>query len=369
MRYCGKRDADGTVLSSVSAPWVQARMIAQAGVGPGMRVLEIGSGGYNAALIAEITGTSGHVVSVDIDAEVTARASAALQSAGYGDDRVTVVTADAARCVPGDIPYDAVIVTAGAWDLPPCWLSAVADDAALVVPLRMNGVTRSVELRRFWDRWVSASVQTCGFVNVQGSSARSERAFPVSLPSGRRALVRFEDHAPPEFSVAEGVLAAEPLEAWSGVTVGGMESIADLFLWCSGFVPGFCRVTNDDSDGGEARDTGLRGKGLGRYACACARENSLAWLDTRKITGDVTWELGVRGAGPCAAALAKAMLAEIREWDGHGRHLPDDAITYWPAGTYREPVPGKTAVYRKALGTATVTWPAISDERSNSTLS
>jgi len=31
-----------------------------------MTVLEIGSGGYNAALLAEITGTAGNVVSVDI---------------------------------------------------------------------------------------------------------------------------------------------------------------------------------------------------------------------------------------------------------------------------------------------------------------
>lgn len=62
----GRRDATGTVLSSVSAPWMQARMIAQAGIQPGMSVLEIGSGGYNAALLAEITGTAGRVVSVDI---------------------------------------------------------------------------------------------------------------------------------------------------------------------------------------------------------------------------------------------------------------------------------------------------------------
>jgi protein-L-isoaspartate(D-aspartate) O-methyltransferase len=36
-------------VSSVSAPWLQAMMIGQAGVVAGMRVMEIGSGGYNAA--------------------------------------------------------------------------------------------------------------------------------------------------------------------------------------------------------------------------------------------------------------------------------------------------------------------------------
>lgn len=60
-----KRDASDAHLSSVSAPWLQARMIDQAGIGPGMRVLELGSGGYNAALLAEVTGEGGSVVSMD----------------------------------------------------------------------------------------------------------------------------------------------------------------------------------------------------------------------------------------------------------------------------------------------------------------
>ena len=50
-----------------------------------MRVMEIGSGGYNAALLAEITGE--HVVTVDIDPDITARASAALEAAGYARPR------------------------------------------------------------------------------------------------------------------------------------------------------------------------------------------------------------------------------------------------------------------------------------------
>jgi protein-L-isoaspartate(D-aspartate) O-methyltransferase len=40
-----KTDKDGVIISSISAPFIQARMIEQAGLGPGMSVLEIGSGG------------------------------------------------------------------------------------------------------------------------------------------------------------------------------------------------------------------------------------------------------------------------------------------------------------------------------------
>ncbi|WP_420804487.1 hypothetical protein [Actinomadura atramentaria] len=46
-----KRDEEGNALSSVSDMHVQAFMLEEAGIELGMNVLEIGSGGYNAALI------------------------------------------------------------------------------------------------------------------------------------------------------------------------------------------------------------------------------------------------------------------------------------------------------------------------------
>jgi protein-L-isoaspartate(D-aspartate) O-methyltransferase len=49
-----RRDDRGTALSSVSAPWLQAVMLGQLDVRPGDRVLEVGSGGYNAALLREL---------------------------------------------------------------------------------------------------------------------------------------------------------------------------------------------------------------------------------------------------------------------------------------------------------------------------
>jgi protein-L-isoaspartate(D-aspartate) O-methyltransferase len=78
-----KRGPDGKTLSSVSAPWLQAHLLAAAGLRPGARVLEVGSGGYHAALIAELVGDEGRVVGVDIDADVVANARTALARAGY----------------------------------------------------------------------------------------------------------------------------------------------------------------------------------------------------------------------------------------------------------------------------------------------
>jgi len=190
-----KKDADGVTLSSISAAWLQARMIAQAGIGAGARVLEIGTTGYNAAVIAEVTGPGGHVVTIDIDPEVSGWAAAALEATGYGD-RVTVVTGDGEHGAPGHSPFDAIIVTAGAWDIPPSWVSQLDGSGTLVVPLRMNGVTRSIGFRKHDGHLSSTSAHTCGFVPMRGAGARPETFFQVPAPGGGHITLRFEDGAP-----------------------------------------------------------------------------------------------------------------------------------------------------------------------------
>jgi protein-L-isoaspartate(D-aspartate) O-methyltransferase len=137
-------------ISSVSAPFLIAEMLGQAanalGGLEGRHALEIGSGGYNASLSRELVGPSGSVTTVDIDPEVTDRAAVCLAAAGYHD--VTVVCADAEHPIAPGRRYDLIIVTAGAWDVPPAWRDQLTDDGVLVVPLRTFGMTRSWALRR-----------------------------------------------------------------------------------------------------------------------------------------------------------------------------------------------------------------------------
>jgi protein-L-isoaspartate(D-aspartate) O-methyltransferase len=131
-----KRDEHGVPVSTISAPEIQAGMLEQAGIEPGMRVLEIGSGGFNAALIAELAGPPGQVTTVDIDPDVTARAAELLVRAGYPE--VRVVLADAELGVPRYAPYDRVIVTAGAWDIPPAWTDQLARVISILRPAVFN---------------------------------------------------------------------------------------------------------------------------------------------------------------------------------------------------------------------------------------
>src|SRR5689334_18059122 len=80
---------DGVPVSSASQPAIVALMLEQLQVAPGMRVLEIGAGtGYNAALLAELVGPTGHVTTIDIDPQIAAEAHEHLAAAGYSDVRV-----------------------------------------------------------------------------------------------------------------------------------------------------------------------------------------------------------------------------------------------------------------------------------------
>jgi protein-L-isoaspartate(D-aspartate) O-methyltransferase len=97
-----------------------AIMLRQLGLGPGHRVLEVGTGtGYNAALIACMVGSQEAVVSIDVIPELIEQARANLTAARYAG--VRVVCGGGAAGAPDYAPYDRIIVTTGAWDLPPEW--------------------------------------------------------------------------------------------------------------------------------------------------------------------------------------------------------------------------------------------------------
>jgi protein-L-isoaspartate(D-aspartate) O-methyltransferase len=348
-----KKDGDGVTLSSISGAWLQARMIAQAGIVPGARVLEIGTTGYNAAVIAEVASPGGHVVTLDIDPEVSAWADAALEATGYRD-RVSVATGDGEHGAPGHGLFDAIIVTAGAWDVPPPWLAQLADSGTLVVPLRMNGVTRSIAFRKDGSHLASTSTVTCGFVPMQGIGGQPETFFQVPAPGGGRITLRYEDDAPAGPPLPSDILAGEPATAWSGLTIADMTPWSDVYLWLAGFAPGFCRL---DQSG----DPQLAGGGpvmkVGWYPFAVARDGTLSYLTVRDLPDGSGVEFGAVAYGHRAEEAAAALVGHVRSWDARGRDLPQDAFTYWPDGT-TPPLPDKLlSVFRKRHGTATVTWP------------
>ncbi|GIE91595.1 methyltransferase, FxLD system [Actinoplanes regularis] len=342
-----KRDENGAAISSVSAAYIQARMLEQAELRPGMTVLEIGSGGLNAALIAEIVGAEGRAVSVDIDPEVIDRAAKFMDETGYSS-RVRVLVADAENGVPGEELFDAIIVTVGAWDIPPAWLEQLAPTGTLVVPLIMNGVTRTFGFRREGDHLVSTSIEVAGFVPMQGIGRHSDTPLTVVDPAGKTVTLQFDTAAALALNDLDDVLRTEPTVAWSGVLFPNATSWAGLYVWFAWYMPGFCRLRAED---GSVLDEHGRW-----FPFATVRGTGLAYLVIRPAMQDQGVEFGACAFGRDGKIAAATLVEQIKAWNRDGRNT-EPTFAYWPTGSDETQQPADAAVLAKTHGVITISWP------------
>ncbi|MDX2404083.1 methyltransferase, FxLD system [Streptomyces microflavus] len=350
-----RRRDDGTVTSSISAPWLQADMLEAARIQPGHRVLEIGSGGYNAALISELVGQAGHVTTLDIDPAVTKRATCFLAEAGY--DAVDVTTADAERLPDEVVPaggFDAIIVTVDTWDLP--WIDALAEGGRLVAPLRLHGYHWAIGFTKAKGVLHSDEpLVVCGFVAMQGDGAwnRNRRTVP-----GTGVHLSWEDGTPLPVDQLTPALTRNPTVTRTGVTVGGQEPFDLLQLYLAGALPGFCRLeTAPDSD-----HPLLNPPPPHWPAAAIVRGASLARLTHERISdgndGKGQYEFVVHGYGDHGHRAAQEMAEHIAIWQRHHRSARCPLITARPAADHAPAAPVHDPhVFAKKHTHITVDWP------------
>ena len=339
-----RRDAGGLLTSVISAPNIQAMMLEPAAITPGMRVLEIGSGGYNAALIAELAGPGGQVTTMDIDPEVTGRARACLDAAGYG--RVRVVLGDAEHGAPGEAPYDRIIVTAGAWDIPPAWISQLAPGGRLMVPLRLRGLTRTVLFERDGAGLASVHYQLAAFVPFQGDGAHADRSVQL-----RDGVVLHTDN--PDLPIDAGGLAAAmdspPLEVWTGAAYDFPDEVS-LFTTMNSTHVAQLRASPEAVSRGVTARHALAG------VPAMISGASIAYRTARQVRDDPAgYESGVIAHGPQAETLAASHAGLLQRWARSYCRRGSAVFRYVPGA----PVPGPLApgAVAKRHGIVTVTWP------------
>jgi protein-L-isoaspartate(D-aspartate) O-methyltransferase len=346
-----KRDSDGLTLSSLSAPHLQATMLEQAAIRPGMNVLEIGSMGYNAALLQELVGPDGHVTSVDIDLDIVEWARTGLAQTGY--DRVDVVLADAEHGVPANAPYDRIIVTFDSPDIPPAWLKQLTGDGRIVVPLRMKGVTRSIAFDRDGTGLISRSYRLCRFVPVQGQGAHDRRRLP--LDTGVYLTVEDADEADFNVNALQQALHEPASQTWPGA-VFDLPDELELFLLTSSPRMTLLHASQQRIDDG-LLTTATR---LGAPALI-AHDGSFAYRVKRASQdSDTGFQCGVIAHGPSAADVAEQYGHLLLRWAENFRRRDAATIRYLPgqAATPPEPEPG--GVVRKRHGSIVVSWPTNS---------
>ncbi|MBI6629062.1 protein-L-isoaspartate(D-aspartate) O-methyltransferase [Pontibaca sp. S1109L] len=152
---------------TISQPYIVARMIEAARIGPDQRVLEIGAGsGYAAAVIAEI---ADDVYTVERHQALGASARARLQAAGY--NTVHVQIADGTLGWPDAAPYDAIIVAAGAPSVPQALKEQLREGGRLIIPVGTDSCTQTLTrlTRTGPEEWCEERLASVRFVPLIGA--------------------------------------------------------------------------------------------------------------------------------------------------------------------------------------------------------
>jgi protein-L-isoaspartate(D-aspartate) O-methyltransferase len=154
---------------TISQPYVVAYMTEALDVKPHHRVLEVGTGsGYQAAVLSRIARDV-----VSIERYRTLAESARIRLATLGYDNVDVVVGDGLAGVPERAPYDRIIVTAAAEEVPQPLVDQLADDGVMILPLGPHsGVQSLVKLTKTKQGLAREELIAVRFVPLLAGQAR-----------------------------------------------------------------------------------------------------------------------------------------------------------------------------------------------------
>jgi protein-L-isoaspartate(D-aspartate) O-methyltransferase len=124
----------GNGKQTISAPYMYPVFYEPLKLREGEKVLEVGAGsGYGAALARELVGSTGLVVSIEINAITYRFASANLNRMGYDD--IVLVLGDGSLGYPKEAPYDAICITAACPEIPQPLVDQLKDPGRLMAPV------------------------------------------------------------------------------------------------------------------------------------------------------------------------------------------------------------------------------------------
>jgi len=116
---------------TISQPYIVAVMLEALALAPADRVLEVGTGsGYVTALLAEL---ATQVFSLERHAALADAARELLADLGYTN--VKMIVGDGSQGFEPCAPYDAIIVSAAAAELPSALLSQLAEGGHMIIPV------------------------------------------------------------------------------------------------------------------------------------------------------------------------------------------------------------------------------------------
>ena len=130
---------------TISQPYVVAAMTEALAIEPSHKVLEIGTGsGYQAAVLAHL---AAHVVTVERYRTLAEIAERRLRDLEL--DNVTVLVGDGTLGAPEHAPFDRIVVTAAAPELPQALAGQLREGGILIAPIGpIDGVQSLLRFRK-----------------------------------------------------------------------------------------------------------------------------------------------------------------------------------------------------------------------------
>lgn len=150
---------------TISQPLIVATMTEAAELTPQSRVLEIGTGsGYGAAVLSCI---AAEVWSIERHKSLADDARQRLDDLGYNN--VHVVCGDGTLGWPDQAPYDAIVVTADAPNVPAALIDQLADGGRLIIPVGPDsGDQQLLRVRRLGMEIIEEDLGPVRFVPLIG---------------------------------------------------------------------------------------------------------------------------------------------------------------------------------------------------------
>jgi protein-L-isoaspartate(D-aspartate) O-methyltransferase len=159
---------------TISQPFIVARMSELLGIGPGDKVLEIGTGsGYQTAVLAEMVGPAGQVYTMEIVAPLAVLARQALDKQGYRNVRIRI--GDGYKGWPEAAPFDAILVTAAPPEVPRPLLDQVKAGGRIVLPVGEVWQDLEVLTKHSDGTFDRQKVLPVRFVPMTGQAQREHR--------------------------------------------------------------------------------------------------------------------------------------------------------------------------------------------------
>lgn len=152
---------------TISQPFIIALMTQALELTGSEKVLEVGTGsGYQAAILGKLART---VISIERIPEMVEAARKLLESLGYTN--IAVYLAEEMLGWKREAPYDAILVTAAAPEVPADLLSQLAIGGRMVIPVGMRCVQELCRITRSVKQSKIEHLGGCRFVPLIGRGA------------------------------------------------------------------------------------------------------------------------------------------------------------------------------------------------------